>query len=1482
MKLRMPMSALALTCALAALALSPAYAQNEAFRVVTVPWVPTDPTIPHDGVAGELHSLQAVASACADGPIEYRWDVDGDGTYEGDFIRAADRRWLHALHTYQTDQPRLFYARVEARCGQTTASAEFRLRIHVDPPLGIRVNRAISNGLWYGHITLRHIHGFRRAYFTGEANYLADTAALAQAMMNRGHRAGVDPAVSPYVEDVQWMLHEVANGLAVGPDPALQAGEDPDFNGNGTLLRFAGLENYVGGGCLEALASYGDLGYVPPPEAGLPAHLQGISLGELVQDAAEYFAWSQSEIPFGDGLAGGWSYDPNAADIDTSQVGWPAVGLFAARVSGGAEIADWVTDRLYQAVLFNDASRGGDPTLRGGYGYRGFADYGVNAARSGAMLNALGFATDRDADDPQVQATVDFIAGNWGRNFLGEHGGVDIGNYYGMYQIAKGMRSFAPPFEIIGDGIDWYRTYAQFLVDTQSGAGRWVNDTRWTLNRVMTHALALLVLIPTLFEPPPTAVATATPLDIGPGDTVTFAHDGSHALDAAAPLVLWRWDFISYPDGLDADDDGRLDGPDDIAPEDLDGDGRVSGDEIRWEIETDDPNLRPQWTFDADLLAGEERLFAVRLQVEDARGQTDDDPESVVVRVTIANHPPIAQAHPDADADYLAPPGRTIRLDATASTDPDTDEPPAFGFPADTLTAYTWDLDGDGTFETEGPTADFAVPPEWRDGETRIARLRVCDDGTWIGQTDADCGGDCSLCHTTDFRLRVVIGPVPVIDPAIVLNEGETLVLNGGASYHHAGRDFDLSWACDAGLPLIAGADDRTVTADATALDGPAAGAVFNCTLTATGDGLTDVATFTVTVNNRAPTGSATIDGAPGEGATVQLRAIAEDAPADRAGLRYSFDCDGDGAFEIEASPTPFANCRLDDGDYAPQIRVDDGDGGVTDLAAPPFTVPNLPPVALPIICPPEVRDGVEIVWPIEATDPGRGAVTCTLAAPVPEAAAIDACLLRWTPTYEQALADAIDFTVTVTEPDGLVVQLRWSCDALVRDDDRDTLPDTWEDENGTDSTLDDCADDLDRDGVSNCDEFSGGTHPGVFDGPTPPVLRDPIRGEVVTTATPDLTVANATTPRGRPLTYEYAIFEPGAEDPIATSPTVPETPDTTLWTTPDALLEENATYEWTARAHDGLVAGPSDERETFALDALPEPPTAPTIRRPEPGDAVGDDPLPVEINNATDPDPEARLTYECEFAADLDFDPPLATGTERQGQPTTTVALEGTLPEDTTGYIRCRAIDDTGLASDWSDPVDIRINRSNALPTAPEIIDPAPDALIAPLADPHPLTLTTGRSTDADGDPLTYRIEVSADPAFPADATFTSEDLVPDEAGEVSFAPPPFATGQTWHWRARAHDGFGAGPSSLAQFVLESPPEPDLGLDAELPDADLPDLPDAASDARPDDLPPDTGLGGDNISGTGCACDATDDPPGLPLLALALIALARTRRRRA
>lgn len=322
---------------------APALAQG-AFEVVTVPWVGTAPEVPHDGVNGQPHYLQATARNC-DGAIEFRWDYDGNGVYDMDWTAAPNRWNLGTQFTYDgLAETRLFIARVEGRCADgATDTADFPIRVHVDPPRGIRVNRAISNGLWFGHISLVRDPNARTARFGAQGGNWADTALLAQAMMNRGHKHGIDPATDPYYEDALWMLHYVLTRYVTVNAPGLQAGEVADVNGNGIVLEINeggvhGGANYVGGGCLEAIASWPDFGYVIPNDIGAPANVAGRPLRDVVQDAAEFYIYSQTEIAFQGGFAGGWDYGINAPQIDSSQVGWAAVGLFAARDGAGANV----------------------------------------------------------------------------------------------------------------------------------------------------------------------------------------------------------------------------------------------------------------------------------------------------------------------------------------------------------------------------------------------------------------------------------------------------------------------------------------------------------------------------------------------------------------------------------------------------------------------------------------------------------------------------------------------------------------------------------------------------------------------------------------------------------------------------------------------------------------------------------------------------------------------------------------------------------------------------------------------------------------------------------------------------------------------------------------------------------------------------------------------------------------------------------------
>lgn len=1045
-----------------------------------------------------------------------------------------------------------------------------------------------------------------------------------------------------------------------------------------------------------------------------------------------------------------------------------------------------------------DASRGGNAALAGGYGYRQFSDCGANHSRSGAMLNALGFATGGDRNDARVQSTVNYIATIFGNEAAPDcWGGRNLGNFYAMYQVSKGMRSFRPQFDLIGpNNLDWYAAYADWLIANQQADGRWQNDNTWMANREIVHSLGLLVLIPTLFEAPPTAVASASPRAVGPGDTVTFYHGGSYALDPQAPITTYRWNFVDYPAGLDLNGDGDFDDEGEHAPEDANGDGAVTGDEIVWDYVTNDPTDRPTWSFQPDIEFGEVAIIPVRLQVEDTEGRIDDDDESVRIEISFTNHAPVALAHPGGnDRSYTALIGNTVRLDASNSFDPDSDDEPAPGFPRDSLTFVGWDLDGDGTFETEMPVVDFVVPDDWEVDTTRVIQLRVCDDGTWVGVPDAECeGGDCSLCRTADARISVTVGPNLSLggEDAFEVDEGKTLLIDASDSSHPAERGFDLIWYCD-GLSLDVRADGLAATVDATRIDGLEDGPTFACSVTATDDvGVSAVLEFTVTVQNDPPEiFSARVRGEPVEGGSVDIVVLADDVPGDAPFLLYSVDCDGDGEFEVRNTRNNVVSCALDDGRYDPIVVVDDQDGG-TDLAElPGFDVENLPPTFDDFECP-ATREGELVVMQIGVSDPADP-VSCALGMPVPDQAQLAPrdCTLVWTPTYEQALAGQVDFSLLADDGDGGSAVLAFSCFPTIRDDDGDGLPDSWEERFGTDPTVDDCDVDYDGDGLSNCEEFEGDTFPRIYEGPTPPTLVRPIAGVIVNTATPALVSTNATDGLGRPLTYRYRVYEAAdAVEALWMSGAIPQGPGQTQTPVAPNTLRENATYWWTVAANNGIIDGPSPARERFVVDAIEEPAPPPRILSPIDGGSDPDAIPPVVLTPVVDPDPsDTELTYECEAATDAAFQNRAGTAEGEAVGGQVTVAFAG-LAGDTTYWIRCRAVDAGGNPGGWSAPVRYSINEPPIAAVDPPVLDvlEGGDGLVDGSV-----------SSDPDGGELSYDWSCTGGLDIqPGDGTLTV-------SAEGIDAP---AAGRTYQCRLTVTDAHGARDSTdFVVRVQNAPP---------------------------------------------------------------------------
>jgi hypothetical protein len=324
-------------------------------------------------------------------------------------------------------------------------------------------------------------------------------------------------------------------------------------------------------------------------------------------------------------------------------------------------------------------------------------------ARTGAGIACLAWIG-APATDARVTSAINFIDNNWDYD--------NMGNLYAMYAVMKGMRGFEPDLTIIG-GHDWYDEYADYLIANQYSDGSWTSDV-W-FGRDLSTAAGVLILTPEVFASPPVAVAKASPTEASPGTVITFDHSESFHRDPERRLVAFRWDF---------DEDAT------------------------WDVETPDITANPTWIYDDQIICGEEVQHLAVLEVEDELGNTDIDDETVVIRINLNNHPPVADGDPtDSYPNYYVTPGETVVLDASQSYDPDEGQ-------GDYIINWEWDLNNDGTYEASGETYEFLVPGDWIPGSLHTVTLRVTDDGSWA----SGCGGEPNLVDEITVTIGVGSG----------------------------------------------------------------------------------------------------------------------------------------------------------------------------------------------------------------------------------------------------------------------------------------------------------------------------------------------------------------------------------------------------------------------------------------------------------------------------------------------------------------------------------------------------------------------------------------------------------------------------------------------------------------------------------------------------------------------------------------------------
>lgn len=248
-------------------------------------------------------------------------------------------------------------------------------------------------------------------------------------------------------------------------------------------------------------------------------------------------------------------------------------------------------------------------------------------------------------------------------------------------------------------------------------------------------------------------------------------------------------------------------------------------------------------------------------------------------------------------------PGENVTLDASMSTDP-----------AGTITSYRWDLDNNGTYETDGgasPTLVHQFPARG----AYVVGLKITDDH---GDSDTTTR---SVSVTTPPTASFTLNPLQPLSRSDV-----TLDASGSQAPDAGGQIVRYEWDLDGNGTFEA--DNGLNAVKVAQFNAPG---TVGVRLRVTDDtGATAVIVKNVTVDNRPPVADLKAPTPVVAGVPAILDATGS-TDVDGSVDSYAFDLDGDGVYETNMGPTgTVQRTFLAPGTYTVGVEVHDNTGAIT------------------------------------------------------------------------------------------------------------------------------------------------------------------------------------------------------------------------------------------------------------------------------------------------------------------------------------------------------------------------------------------------------------------------------------------------------------------------------------------------------------------------------------------------------------------------